>query len=423
MEKPFIEINGRFSITPFDANPLIGYEAPKDFPNCCPYHKHVFEEAKKWYRDFPNCCKFHKAMAKEDWFDWWIKQNDYSGIAEKIIRQISYTEDVVVRKIDTDSWYKGIIDYIDYCVWSFGQPALGLHIYLGAVKSDIAKSDKVPKSKKKAILEFVEGYFNPPGGNRSVDLNLLYQAYQDWIRTFPFEVNSYFGDLKQQYEKRLPIIDGTPEVNLYNNVVKVKIVTKERLFQVLIDLTNKLLTQINGLALYEQGTLNDTNKIKLELIVAERKRKIEEGYKYNSPDETTRYKKMIQRWLDDEKRFIAEITPLITNPTAQSKTQPGKLRVPQIALIYVYEGKSITRDNAKEIANKYGHNSVQSLFQKFTYYSSPANRKGRPAPATPRKFKNKIELLQSVLPYLSEQAKQRASDEIQTLKQAISDGE
>ena len=423
MEKPFIEIKGRFSITPFDANPLIGYEAPKDFPNCCGHHKKVFDGAKLWFSKFPNCCELHKAMAKEDWFDWWIKQSDYSGIAEKIVRQISYTADVVARKIDTDNWYKAIVDYIDYCVLSFGQPALGLHIYLDVVKSDIAKSDKIPESKKKDILEFVEGYYNAPSDNRSLDLNLLYEAYQDWIRAFPFEVNSYFGDLKQQYQKQLPLIDGIPEVNLYNNVVKVKIVTKERLFQVLIDLTNKLLTQINGLALYEQGILNDTNKIKLELIVAERKRKIEEGYKYNSPDETTRYKKMIQRWLDDEKRFIVEITPLITISTAQSKTQPEKLKVPQIALIYVYEGKSITRENAKEIANKYGHNSAQSLFQKFTYYSSPANRKGRPTPATPKKFKNKIELLQSVLPYLSEQAKPRVNDEIQTLKQGISEVE
>lgn len=416
MKKPFIEITGRFSITPFDASPLIDYEAPKDFPNCCPYHKDVFEKAQQWYRDFPNCCEHHKAMAKEDWFNWWIKQNDYSRIAEKIIRQIAYTEDIVAKKIDTDNWYKGIVDYIEYCVMSFGQPALGLHIYLAAVKLDISKSDKVPESKKKDILEFVEDYYNPPSDKRSFDLNLLYEAYQDWIRNFPFEVSSYFGDLKQQYQKQLPIIDGTPEVNLYNNLVKVKIVTKERLFQVLIDLTNKLLTQVNGLALYDQGMLNNTNKIKLELIIAERKRKIEQGYKYTSPDESTQYKKMIQYWLKDERRFIAEITPLIATSTVPSKTHSDKLSVPQIALIYVYEGKSITRENAQEIANKYGHNSAQSLFQKFTYYSSAANRKGRPTPATPKKFKNKIELLQSVLPHLSEEAKPRVNDEIQTLK-------
>lgn len=417
MKKPFIEINSRFSITPFDASPLIGYEAPKDFPNCCGHHKNVFNEAKRWFRRFPNCCKFHKEMAKEDWFDWWIKQNDYSGIAEKIVRQISYTADVIDRKIDTDNWYKAITDYIDYCVFSFGQPALGLHIYLDVVKSDIARSDKIPESKKKDILEFVENYYNPPSDKQSFDLNLLYEAYQDWIRTFPFEVGSYFGDLKQQYQKQLPIIDGTPEVNLYNNLVKVKIVNKERLFQVLIDLTNRLLTQVNGLALYEKGMLNDTNKIKLELIVAERKRKIGEGYKYNSPDETTRYKKMIQYWLRDEKRFISEITPLLTAPIVSTSTKEKRLTINQIALIHAYNGKQITRKDSDSVAKQYGCNSGEKLFQRFTFYNSRANRKG--AELTEKKTQNKIQLIESVIGHLSPSGKNLAADELKTLRSHV----
>ncbi len=424
MENPFIEISGDISISPFNANPISGYETPKNFPNCCERHKHAFEEAQRWFDKFPNCCKPHKEIAKKYWFDWWIKQNDYSTIAQKIVRQISYTDHVISEKVNTENWYKSIVDYIDYCVSSFGRPAFGLHIYLSDVMHQITHNTKIPDTKRKSLLDFVAQFYQEPNDTKSkADFNILYQAYQDWVEAFPFEINSYFGNLKQQYEKQLPIVDGMPEINLYTGVSKVKILSKERLFHSLIDLTSDLIKKVNGLTLYEQGLLVDTDKIRLELIIAERKRKIEQGYKYNSPDETTQYKKMIQYWLNDEKRFIAEISPLINAPTLPNKTQEEKLSVSQIALIYVYEGKSITRENGKEIANKYGYYSVQNLFQKFTYYSSVANRKGRPTPYTPKKIKNKIELLQSVLPHLTKEAKKRATDEIQTLKQSTKDEE
>lgn len=63
-----------------------------------------------------------------------------------------------------------------------------------------------------------------------------------------------------------------------------------------------------------------------------------------------------------------------------------------------------------------GHSSGEKLFQKFTFYSSRQNRTGPPSPATPKKFQNKIDLLESILEKLSKQAKQRALDEVKILK-------
>ena len=98
------------------------------------------------------------------------------------------------------------------------------------------------------------------------------------------------------------------------------------------------------------------------------------------------------------------------------QTETEKLKIEQIALKYAYEDIQITRENGNEIAKKYGHNSGEKLFQRFTYFLSSANRKAKPTPCTPRKLKNKIELFESVLNHLSENNKKRAIDELNILK-------
>lgn len=103
----------------------------------------------------------------------------------------------------------------------------------------------------------------------------------------------------------------------------------------------------------------------------------------------------------------------------QTERIADKLKVKQIALIHVYEGMQITRENAGEIAAKHGYkakNSGEGLFQDYTNYCGTANRKGKPTPCTPRKLKNKIELFESVVEHLSENKRQRINDEIQILK-------
>jgi hypothetical protein len=100
------------------------------------------------------------------------------------------------------------------------------------------------------------------------------------------------------------------------------------------------------------------------------------------------------------------------------QTQTDKLKVKQIALIHIYEGLQITRENAGEIAAKYGYTaktSGEGLFQDFTKFCSTANRKGKPSPCTPKRLKNKIILFEGVVNHLSDKNKQRAIDEIKIL--------
>ena len=106
-------------------------------------------------------------------------------------------------------------------------------------------------------------------------------------------------------------------------------------------------------------------------------------------------------------------------PPKQNEIITNKLKVKQIALIHVYERNQITRQNATEIASRYGYkskNSGEGLFQDYTTFCSPSNRHGKPDPCTRKKLKNKIDLFESITEHLSDTAKQWSYDEIKLLK-------
>lgn len=115
---------------------------------------------------------------------------------------------------------------------------------------------------------------------------------------------------------------------------------------------------------------------------------------------------------NDLKELLTPSRPIIK----QNNEDDKKLDLPQIALIYVYEGEKITRENGDEIARRFKHNSGERLYQKFTYYRSRANRKGKTNPYTKKKMQYKIKLFESILEFLHEPNKQRALDEINILK-------
>ena len=362
MNKPFIEIDAEhFTLSAFETKPIEGYEAPtnketgEQFPNCCPFHKSVFEGAESWFLKFPNCCDQHKAMVSK----WWYNKANYSGIAEKIVKQLSYTEHHISERINIDDWYKDITDYIEYNVSSFGHPAIGLHLYLGNVQHYIKNTkSEIPKIKRQVLIEFIKTYYNSPidiDKTNKTDLNVLYSTYQKWLKVFPFGI-SFFTNLKPHFEKQLPILNGKPETNKYTGIAKAIMHTKGSLIDVLLNLTNNLLTQINTTTLYEKGLLTEPQKIKLELVLNERKMKLKQGYVNSSKDEEQRYRKILKEWFADEKRFIDEVTPLVKALPPQAinnETDTGKYTAKHYLLAYLLEcnakGESFPIGNKKEL--------------------------------------------------------------------------
>ncbi|TXD53910.1 hypothetical protein [Polaribacter sp. IC063] len=108
---------------------------------------------------------------------------------------------------------------------------------------------------------------------------------------------------------------------------------------------------------------------------------------------------LFQNYLNDNKRDIKD-----------------NLKINQIALKYFYEKRVVTRENCNSEIVKFGHTSGEKLYQKFTYYSSRANRKGIPSNCTAKKLQNKIKLIESVIRILPDDCKKQAIDEVGILK-------
>ncbi len=127
-------------------------------------------------------------------------------------------------------------------------------------------------------------------------------------------------------------------------------------------------------------------------------------------------------WHDLNEWINSEINNTKESPLGQAFSpqpivkQKPELKIDQIALKYAYEGLQITRENGNEIAKEYGHNSGEKLFQRFTYFSSSANRKGKPNLCTPKKLDNKIKLIESIIELLPTDKQERAKDEVLILK-------
>jgi hypothetical protein len=406
MNKPFIEIDAEhFTLSAFETKPIEGYEAPtnketgEQFPNCCPFHKSVFEGAESWFSKFPNCCDQHKAMVSK----WWYNKANYSGIAEKIVKQLSYTEHHISERINIDDWYKDITDYIEYNVSSFGHPAIGLHLYLGNVQHYIKNTNsEIPKNKRQRLIEFIETYYNSPKEQTKTDLNILYSTYQKWLKVFPFEI-SFFSTLKPHFEKQLPILNGKPETNKYTGLAKVKMHTKGSLIDVLLNLTNNLITQINTTTLYEKGLLTEPQKIKLELVLNERKMKLKQGYVNSSKDEEQRYRKILKEWFADEKRFIDEVTPIVKALPPQPIVE-SPFSVLEWATIFYYadETKLLTesrliKTRLEQFMNKHQINTTFDNFKTKYYEAKKRINEKNDYPI------NKLEL---IIPFLKENYKQ-----------------
>lgn len=314
MEKPFIVLDAKYAeISAFDVKPIDGFVLPcnpdtgEKFPFCCKNHKKQFQDLSNWFESFPDCCTYHKTLKENVFFE----KEKYKYVITKVLKQVSYTVHFISNRIDNNDWYEDIIEYIEYNVSSFGHPNVGYDKYITGIASMI--QDPIYKlniSKCKKIFDYLNGYFNPCS-SKSTDINILFSIYQKWLKTFPFELNSYFAKLKAHFQNQFPLFSSKPIVNRYSGIAKAPMHTKESLIEFLCKQTENLLSIINGPFLLEKGLIKDINKVKLELIIAQRKMKIQEGYCNKSTDESTRYRKTLKQWLNDEKKFFNEITPII----------------------------------------------------------------------------------------------------------------
>lgn len=362
MNKPFVQIENKYFFKKaFGIKPLDGYEKPinkktkKEFPLCCEFHEGVLKNITDHYNTFPNCCEAHKKLNSANWF----KKEEYKYVIDKVVNQISYTEHCVQKHINDVDWYDAIVDYFEINIESFGQllggygSPVGLSIYTFQVNHFLKQLD-IPKYKKDKLIKFIDNDSEIVDvKNNKTDLNVLYNTYHKWLKIFPFEL-SIFSHLKEHFNKQLPFATGKPKVNRYSNIAKFQIHTKESLIEVLINITNNILTQINTSTLLEKGLIDDVNSLKLEFIINQRKLKLEQGYINNSKDEEQRYRNILKEWFNDEKTFIDEIAPLLNlykSPKIETKIDLFRDNLTKHGFFELAKVKALSPNNQNKLVD------------------------------------------------------------------------
>lgn len=371
-----MDLNGAFEL-PFEIEPTTGEH---NYTTCEGCQKTLAEltkrltikfEGNEQKKGFPFCCSYHSNLVKVKEFNRALFANVSVMVAKKII----YTNQHIINNHSSENWYKIITDYIEWVIESFGQMPndCGERLYLSDYffyVTDLLKRNEEMKAETKArLLEFLNTY-QTPNENPKTDMNVLLGTYQKWFKEFPFELNSYFGNLKQHFEKQLPILNGKPETNIYSGMAKAKMHTKSSLIEALINLTNNLLMQINGVTLYEKGLITDANKIKLELVINSRKLKLKQGYKNSSPNEEQRYRKILKEWYKDEKIFIDEITPLLKAlPPQQTETKTDKLKAElgKYGFFELSKVKQLSEPNKQSLIELISTNNLPYSIAMFEY--------------------------------------------------------
>ena len=324
-----LEVDGGFE-PPYAVAPTAGKH---DFKSCENCQKNIAELTKQFTekfegtttsRGFPFCCPYHANLQQLKEF----KREDFVDAPAMAAHKIIFTNQHFINCHESEQWYKMATDYFEHVIDSFGKMPenCGERLYISEfyfhVTDMLNRNKEVPAAKKERILEYIISQKNGRPDSKT-DINILLGVYEQWLKIFPFDLNSYFGHLREGFENQLPIIRGEPEVNMYSGKATVQVHTKDSLFDALINLTNKLLSDIHGDVLFEKRLVSDVGKMQVDIIRQERRQKIKEGYKNTSPDANHRFRKMIKDWLKDEREFWLKLRNVLSNKESDNDRTQG----------------------------------------------------------------------------------------------------
>ncbi|REE27175.1 hypothetical protein [Winogradskyella pacifica] len=314
--KKFVEIPGSdIWDLGFSNIPHHNYTQPKDFPNCCEYHKSILSNLNDWFNTFPNCCDNHKALLKKKWF----KKELYTDIPNKVLNSVSYTSSFIEHSIEKDNWYKEITDYIDYIIDSFGTPSIGGERFFSVIEYWVKNSLEIPKEiewKRNQLLDYFKSKTEKKV-KKNTDLNLLHSTFQNWIKFIP-EI-PVFNSIKIAYKGKLPmnlfLYDG--EYNRFTGLTTFKGRTQSELIEIIVNHTKKILFQLTSENVYKSLNLTDKEKYEIQ-IIAEKHKLGQLLLLENFSKNELKYIKVLKKWLKNEKGFISELKPIFDKISEQN---------------------------------------------------------------------------------------------------------
>lgn len=294
------------------------------FPNCCNFHRNVMKEVENWFANFYEQELEYEKLKEASWFD--LKQ--YSYVANKVARQVLFTEYHILNNIPSTDWYEEITDYIEANVLSFGRlpfsfgSPIGLKHYLKYLQLSIGEegsclrvSQEVSKDKLEQLTFFVNLMHPDLMVQKKVLLD-LYSVYKRWLFFFPFQTN-YFRHAFHHFEDYFPPGKGV-KYNPYSMRKVGRFKTKTDLENYLLGLTKSLLGEVNSKELVENGRISDFDGHKLE-IINERYRIKRARLLGEYSAKETEYLKLLEDWLVNEVEYFEGIEPFV-NIISQPKS-------------------------------------------------------------------------------------------------------
>ncbi|CDF80439.1 hypothetical protein BN863_27270 [Formosa agariphila KMM 3901] len=335
LDKPIFTAEVDSYSLPYPVEPTKGKHILENCNDCRNNRLILIDEINSKFKDFPNCCELHKNLNDKNFFN----KNDYVGIAEMIADKVLFTYQHIINNIDNDDWYDEIISYFNYNIDSFGKLPIdcgepfqlgNYHYYLLNLLKNIEneiKSDKISPVEVRTRINKVRGLIDienePLEESNKTDLNLLLSTYDNWFKSFPFDL-PYFKHLEIKFKRVIPIFTGKKRFNKYLKKTQLEPHTKESLSVTLLQTTHNILKSVNGATLYDKGLLNNTEKIAVDLIVENRKLELLEFSSLPNKQKAD-YVKALKKWFKQEKKFIKEITPFVQKLPRTEMTSKNEL--------------------------------------------------------------------------------------------------
>ncbi|MCG2419988.1 hypothetical protein K8089_13240 [Aequorivita sp. F47161] len=319
LDSPIIQADVNVYEVPFATEPTKGEHSLESCENCRKHRLTLIDEINEIVKDFPNCCDNHKNLNNKGYFN----ITDFNGIAEMIADKVLYSYHHIINNLDSEDWYSDIIAYLNYSIESFGKmpsdcgEPFQLSTFYSAlmrllknIEKEI-KSDKITivevRTRMNKVIKLIDIENEPLEEVNRTDFNLLLTKYDEWFKAFPFDL-PYFRNLKPKFKRVIPLQTGRTRYNKYLGTTENEKHTNESLTVYLLQITQNIISNINGATLYEKGLLSNTDKIDIDLLVQHRKLQALELSKMpNSKSED--YIKVLKKWFKQEMRFIKKITP------------------------------------------------------------------------------------------------------------------
>ena len=135
---PFLPFEGEIYEFGYKCKPIKGFTTPENFPNCCPFHKSIFQQIQEWFEKFPDCCDSHRQLLNISWFE----KEKYGDVPQKVMTNLLYMEYFIESRWKNSNWLEDILNYNEYIFSSFGSPNVGGYRYLTSLIHGIEQSEE-----------------------------------------------------------------------------------------------------------------------------------------------------------------------------------------------------------------------------------------------------------------------------------------